>query len=220
MNAVRTPRARAARRADADATAAVRVVATAAVTVVATAAGRRRRHDARPPRQLPQNGRRARPRADGACSRDYRSGITPGHVAQAFRQRCAKRLPSELTACRADVVRWSSPELVCSANLTCYTSVVHLLRDPARWAISAYDFHRKSPPTEEWVTKPQDLCLPSQAQLYAESLLGDDGLAAARRSCAALVNGAAGGAFGACSAAAAALAVRLASHASSAAASA
>ena len=126
---------------------------------------------------------------------DYHAGITPGHVAQAFRQRCATRLPSELTACRADVVRWSSPELVCSANLTCYTSVVHLLRDPARWAISAYDFHRKSPPTEEWVTKSQDLCAPSQAQLYAESLLGDDGLAAARRACAALVNGAAGGVF-------------------------
>ena len=76
-----------------------------------------------------------------------------------------------------------------------YTSVVHLLRDPARWAISAYDFHRKSPPTEEWVTKSQDLCAPSQAQLYAESLLGDDGLAAARKACAALVNGAAGGVF-------------------------
>ena len=30
-------------------------------------------------------------------------------------------------------------------------AVVHMVRDPARWAISFYDFHRQQPPPEGWI---------------------------------------------------------------------
>ena len=47
--------------------------------------------------------------------------------------------------------RWTAPELVLSPSSVppCY-AVVHMVRDPARWALSFYDYHVQTPTPERW----------------------------------------------------------------------
>ena len=63
------------------------------------------------------------------------------------------RFDSELSCSGRDEVQvWTAPELfprvapVPSCNI-----VVHMVRDPASWAISFYDYHRQDPTPEAWV---------------------------------------------------------------------
>ena len=46
---------------------------------------------------------------------------------------------------------WPAPELFPLAPLPSCNIVVHMVRDPALWAISAYDYHRQDPTPEHWV---------------------------------------------------------------------
>ena len=46
----------------------------------------------------------------------------------------------------------TAPELACvGVSIPSTHRVVHFVRDPARWAISAYDYHRQDPTPEAWV---------------------------------------------------------------------
>ena len=109
------------------------------------------------------------------------------HVPQPFRQRCTSQPVGALAECTADLVRWSSPELVCVPPFpACYAHVVHFVRDPTRWAISAYDFHRQTPPAEEWAARRgNNLCAPSERRVYA-GVLSEAEVAAAAGACEAL----------------------------------
>lgn len=77
---------------------------------------------------------------------------------------------------------------------TCY-SVVHLVRDPVRWAISFFDYHSQKPPPEDWIKTGKPVCgQRANRNKYATlaalaSPLGIDAplLAAAEAACAALV---------------------------------
>ena len=112
------------------------------------------------------------------------------HMAPQYRQHCTTTPIAQLEACRANIVRWSAPELVCShgAIPACYQAVVHYVRDPASWAISAYDFHRQTPTPETWAMQRLDVCSRSHTGLYTAAGLGFSpaALAAADAACAAL----------------------------------
>ena len=71
-----------------------------------------------------------------------------------------------------DVARWPSPELLLSpAPLPSCFYVVHMVRDPARWALSFYDYHSQTPTPEHWVEESSrhPYCGPKTAE-FAEAL--------------------------------------------------
>eukprot|EP00316_Scyphosphaera_apsteinii_P005959 CAMPEP_0119310232 /NCGR_PEP_ID=MMETSP1333-20130426/18302_1 /TAXON_ID=418940 /ORGANISM="Scyphosphaera apsteinii, Strain RCC1455" /LENGTH=276 /DNA_ID=CAMNT_0007314383 /DNA_START=298 /DNA_END=1128 /DNA_ORIENTATION=- len=76
----------------------------------------------------------------------------------------------------AHVMRWAAPELVLRPQLVprCY-AVVHMVRDPARWALSLFDYHRQSPTPEQWVLHYRPSCsstLVESALNMSQELLG------------------------------------------------
>ena len=71
-----------------------------------------------------------------------------------------KRSDNELSCSGRDEVQvWTAPELfqriapVPSCNI-----IVHMVRDPASWAISSYDYHRQDPTPESWVKHAKPAC--------------------------------------------------------------
>ena len=83
---------------------------------------------------------------------------------------CSKRLSCE--SGELDVARWDAPELLLSPAPvpSCYY-VVHMVRDPARWALSFYDYHSQTPTPEAWADESQrhPHCGPKSAE-FAEAL--------------------------------------------------
>ena len=82
------------------------------------------------------------------------------HVTEAHHQPKRERFDSELSCSGWDEVQvWTAPELfqrvapVPSCNI-----VVHMVRDPASWAVSAYDYHRQQPTPEGWVKHATPVC--------------------------------------------------------------
>jgi hypothetical protein len=82
------------------------------------------------------------------------------HLTKAHHQLKRERFDSELSCSGPDEVQvWTAPELfqrvvpVPSCNI-----VVHMVRDPASWAISSYDYHRQDPTPEAWVKFAKPKC--------------------------------------------------------------
>ena len=68
--------------------------------------------------------------------------------------------------------------------------VVHMVRDPARWALSWYDFHRQQPPPEGWIHSHAPNCTTIVSHDESARLVGVGGdlLEAAMLACATLVD--------------------------------
>lgn len=66
------------------------------------------------------------------------------------------------TSSGAHVMKWTAPELILRQTPVpaCYT-FVHMVRDPARWTISWYDYHRQSPTPEIWIERYYPKCYPA-----------------------------------------------------------
>ena len=77
----------------------------------------------------------------------------------------------ETLKCTAGIVRWTAPELVLPHPETpaCYR-VVHMVRDPMRWAVSFYDYHRQEPTPEKWVLRLKPVCSSRRLELYIDVL--------------------------------------------------
>ena len=57
------------------------------------------------------------------------------------------------------VQKWAAPELILSpAPMPPCHTVVHMVRDPARWALSWYDYHMQQPTPERWVEQVKPVC--------------------------------------------------------------
>ena len=63
------------------------------------------------------------------------------------------------------VVRWHAPELVPRQSPVppCYV-IVHMVRDPARWTLSFYDYHRQTPGPEKWIEEKPPKCALAQRE--------------------------------------------------------
>ena len=87
------------------------------------------------------------------------------NVTSVMEQKSEKRtcLCEELPCPRRGVapgtVIWTAPDLVLRPGPlpACYR-VVHLVRDPARWSLSFYDYHRQVPTPESWVHSMRPEC--------------------------------------------------------------
>ena len=64
---------------------------------------------------------------------------------------------------------------------------VHMVRDPVRWAISYYDYHRAVPTPESWVTLKRPSCEPAHAEHAGALGLDVKTMNAAIAACVALV---------------------------------
>lgn len=69
-------------------------------------------------------------------------------------------------SCDSSVVIWTAPTLACLPPGTvpsCF-QVLHFVRDPATWAVSAYDYHRQVPtPEPGLIERVRPMCLPPPA---------------------------------------------------------
>ena len=66
---------------------------------------------------------------------------------------------------KSTVVRWHAPELVPRQSPVppCYV-IVHMVRDPARWTLSFYDYHRQTPGPEKWIEEKPPKCALAQRE--------------------------------------------------------
>ena len=78
------------------------------------------------------------------------------YLTKAHHQPKRERFDSELSCSGRDEVQvWTAPELFQRvAPLPSSNIVVHMVRDPASWAVSAYDYHRQNPTPEAWRPPP------------------------------------------------------------------
>ena len=101
------------------------------------------------------------------------------------------RLCCPLFDCAPDrrIRLWTAPELVLSLSSVppCY-AVVHMVRDPARWALSFYDYHVQTPTPERWTAFDRPSCEFAHPE-YARVVPGlrDEWVRAAQAACNAIV---------------------------------
>ena len=82
------------------------------------------------------------------------------HTMKARPHSIRARFDDELSCSGPDAVEvWTAPELfqrvapVPSCNI-----VIHMVRDPASWAVSSYDYHRQDPTPEAWLRHAKPAC--------------------------------------------------------------
>jgi len=75
-------------------------------------------------------------------------------------QRKRERFDNELSCSGPDEVEvWTAPELFQRvAPVPPCNIMVHMVRDPASWAVSSYDYHRQDPTPEGWVKHAKPEC--------------------------------------------------------------
>jgi hypothetical protein len=104
--------------------------------------------------------------------------VKPSVVGQ--RRRCDSTMRP--LSCNSSIVIWTAPTLAClppGVLPSCF-DVLHFVRDPATWAISAYDYHRQVPtPERGLVDRVRPMCLEPPAYYH----LGHDHSSRAVHAC-------------------------------------
>ena len=79
------------------------------------------------------------------------------HLTEAHHQPKRERFDSELSCSGPNVDSAGALPAGCACVPSC-NIVVHIVRDPASWAISSYDYHRQHPTPEAWVKHAKPMC--------------------------------------------------------------